>query len=432
MVPGTGIYVSDALWLGFLGAGTRWHPAPESIFHVPAYLSRKTGKTKVCCPTYEMGGRFLHVVDEGAEMSVIKRGNSKYWYIQFQLNGKTYIRSSRTVEKRLAEQMEREWKRQLHANQFLGQKERISFGDAIDGFIKTKQGIANHKNLLIQRCVIFRLYSVHRYIDEITSQEMERLKRDRFSEGVGDATVKHMFNLVRGAWKYARRMGYQVSEFQIPNIKTPKHRLRYLSFDEEKLLLKELNPLREGNGLRPYKERADQIKRAMQDAYDLVIILLDTGARYGEIANIEWSNINLPDRSIRLWRPKVRNESILFLTDRAYRILSLRHQNKASQYVFMNKKGGPRGYAAQAIRKAMKRAGLSDCTIHTLRHTHATRLIQNGMNIYEVKEVLGHSDIKTTMRYAHLEQRDVSSRARDVIERINHANNNQLLTVVKR
>lgn len=352
-------------------------------------------------------------------MSVIKRGNSRYWYIQFQLNGKTYIRSSRTIEKRLAEQMEREWKRQLHANQFLGQKERISFGDAIDGFVRTKQGIANYKNLLIQRSVVFRLYSVNRYIDEITSQDMERLKRDRFSEGVGDATVKHMFNLVRGAWKYARKMGYQVSDFQIPNIKTPKHRLRYLSFDEEKLLLKELNPLREGNGLRPFNERSDQIKRAMQDAYDLVILLLDTGARYGEIANIEWSNINLPDRSIRLWRPKVQNESILFMTDRAFRILERRHTTKTYPNVFLNKKGGPRGYAAQAIRKAMKRAGLADCTIHTLRHTHATRLIQNGMSVYEVKEILGHSDIKTTMRYAHLEQREVSSRARDVINMIN-------------
>jgi site-specific recombinase XerD len=41
------------------------------------------------------------------------------------------------------------------------------------------------------------------------------------------------------------------------------------------------------------------------------------------------------------------------------------------------------------------------------------------MTVYEVKEILGHTDIKTTMRYAHLEQRDVSSRARDVINKLN-------------
>ena len=57
--------------------------------------------------------------------------------------------------------------------------------------------------------------------------------------------------------------------------------------------------------------------------------------------------------------------------------------------------------------------------MHTLRHTLASRLIQNGMSVYEVREILGHSDIKTTMRYAHLEQRQVTSKARDVINQLN-------------
>ena len=72
-----------------------------------------------------------------------------------------------------------------------------------------------------------------------------------------------------------------------------------------------------------------------------------------------------------------------------------------------------------AIRKALRASGLHDCTIHTLRHTHASRLIQNGLNLYEVRDVLGHADIKTTMRYAHLERRQVTSKARDVINRLN-------------
>ena len=73
---------------------------------------------------------------------------------------------------------------------------------------------------------------------------------------------------------------------------------------------------------------------------------------------------------------------------------------------------------------------LRDCRIHTLRHTHASRLIQNGMSVYEVKEILGHSDIKTTLRYAHLEQRQVSSKARDVINRLNR-NSDRLVLVQK-
>ena len=58
-----------------------------------------------------------------------------------------------------------------------------------------------------------------------------------------------------------------------------------------------------------------------------------------------------------------------------------------------------------------------------LRHTHSTRLIQNGLNLNEIKETLGYSDIKTTMRYAHIEQSKVSREAVDVI---NIFNNKQL------
>jgi len=50
------------------------------------------------------------------------------------------------------------------------------------------------------------------------------------------------------------------------------------------------------------------------------------------------------------------------------------------------------------------------------RHTLASKLIQNGLNIYEVKEILGHTDIKTTMRYAHLEVQEVSRKAKAVLD----------------
>lgn len=365
-------------------------------------------------------------------MSVLKRGNSKNWYIQFQFRSKTYIRSSRTTDKRLAEQMEREWRRQLHAHEYLGNRERILITDILNQFIESKKGTPNHRNLDVHRKILQRLFETNRFLDEITSKDLERLKRDREREQAGPATIKHTFNLIRGMWKYGKKMGYQVGDLEYPVVKLPKHRLRYLSVDEEKRLLAELDPKRTGRGLKPFSEQSDDMQQSLIDVYDLVVILLDTGARHSEIANIEWRNINLDEKTIRLWRPKVQNESVLYMTDRVYRILRRRHQSRAGAYLFTNKKGGARGYASQSIRKAMKRAGLNDCTIHTLRHTHATRLIQNGMSVYEVKEILGHSDIKTTMRYAHLEQRDVSSRARDVINKINTRIEKPGLTVVQK
>jgi len=118
------------------------------------------------------------------------------------------------------------------------------------------------------------------------------------------------------------------------------------------------------------------------------------------------------------------------MTSRVRKILEDRYSQLHSRYVFTNKLGGPRGYASQSIRKAMKRAGLTGCTIHTIRHTHTTRLIQNEMSVYEVKEILGYSDIKTTMRYAHLEQKVVSSQARNLIDKMNRDSGKPTLRIV--
>ena len=106
------------------------------------------------------------------------------------------------------------------------------------------------------------------------------------------------------------------------------------------------------------------------------------------------------------------------MTKRVHAVIQRRLQTRASEYLFTSNDGGPRRNNNIAIRKAYKRAGLHDCTIHTLRHTHATRLVQNGLSIYEVRSVLGHTDIKTTMRYAHLETAEVTEKARDLIEDI--------------
>jgi integrase len=353
-------------------------------------------------------------------MGVSRRDNSRYWYIQFQFQGRTYIRSSRTTDKRAAEQMEREWKRTLHAQRFLGQRERITIRDAVALFMSSKQGTPNHRNLAAHARTLERTFRSGRYLDEITTEDTERLLRDREREGASPATIRHLFNLLGGTRKNAKRLGYQASDFDLPAVKVDKSRLRYLSAAEEGCLLAELDPHRPIQGVPPYERRRPSLIRQMWDVHDLVVLLLDTGARYSEIANLEWRQINLDDGTIHLWRPKVQNESVLYMTDRAAQVLRRRFADRrSSRHVFQNKKGGKRGYAGIAIRKAIRRAQLEDCCIHTLRHTHASRLIQNGMSLYEVKEVLGHSDIKTTMRYAHLERREVLSRARDVIDRLN-------------
>ena len=82
-----------------------------------------------------------------------------------------------------------------------------------------------------------------------------------------------------------------------------------------------------------FEYRPESENRMYQDNYDLVVLLLDTGARYGEITNINWSAIYLDKGTINLWRPKVRNESIIYMTTRVKNILTRRYESRVSETV---------------------------------------------------------------------------------------------------
>src|ERR1035437_2901530 len=173
-----------------------------------------------------------------------------------------------------------------------------------------------------------------KHIDELKSHDLGKFKRDRIAEDVGAECTKYGLLLIRGTLKFAQQLGYQVSDIAFPQIKLAKNSLRHLSDDEERRLLVALNPLRHGAGLPPVAERSAEMQRSLQDAYDLVILLLDTGARYSEIANIEWSRIDLASRTIHLWWQKVQNETVLYMTDRVFEVLSHREAIKTNRYVF--------------------------------------------------------------------------------------------------
>jgi integrase len=332
------------------------------------------------------------------------------------MNGKTFIKSSKTMDHKIAERMEVEWRAQLHRQLTLGEPERITLDESVALFLRSRAGTPNHRGLYHCSKTILRRLSHRKYLDELTNIDLERYQQDRLRDGLSPQTIYHQFAVVRGAVKIAKRLGFRSPSLDYPSVKIPKHKVRYLTLEEEGKLLDELDPNREQFGLLPLGVRPEKLKRQLQDCYDLVVCLLDTGARYSEIANIRWDQIDMDQGLIGLWRSKVSNEGVIAMTKRVRAVFARRYQERGGDFVFTNSEGGKRGYAPQSIRKAMRRAGLHDVRIHTLRHTLATRLIQNGMTVYEVKSILGHSDIRTTMRYAHLEQRQVATKARDILE----------------
>jgi hypothetical protein len=106
----------------------------------------------------------------GITMTILKRGNSKCWYIQFQIAGRTIIKSSRTTSRKAAEQIETQLRSQAHAERYLGQKPSITLEQAIDKFIEGKAGTPNHRNLLGHKRTILALIRGSMRIDDVTTE----------------------------------------------------------------------------------------------------------------------------------------------------------------------------------------------------------------------------------------------------------------------
>ena len=364
-------------------------------------------------------------------MGVHKRG--RYWYAAFMIGGKAYLRSTKTTNKTQALAFERKWRNEVHAKEFLGDLDDIKLHEAIDQYLKTKEDTASHKGLLSISKGLKAHFDKELLLHRLSTAEIERWVQMRKDQGRKSQTVQHGIHVMRGTVEHARKLGYRVAEIEWPRMKKDKGRLKYLTVEQEQKLLQELQPDRP-IGPKPQHDPNKwpaEKKRARRDNYHLVQMLLDTGARYSEVAGLSWRQVDLVERTINLWRSKVSNESVLYMTDRIYAVLKERSDHKDhDEWVFANRaKTGPRPHSTGAIRKAMKRAGLDGFRCHDLRHTAASRLVQNGLSLQEVSSILGHTTLQMSARYAHLQPAETSRKARDVLNRVNQANKPSLKIV---
>jgi integrase len=309
---------------------------------------------------------------------------------------------------------EREFRKQF-IDENRGLRQQISFGKALDMYIESKEGTPNHKNLSRHAQVLTALALRSSPLHEIDTKDINRFVAEQRRAGSSNATIKHRLQTLRSTINLADDNGYLVPDLKYPKLKTTRGRTRVLSDDEMLAVENELHP---GKDFGNYHISEDA-RRFRQDAYDLWILFCGTGARFTEISKLEWSQIKLTNRTILLYRPKVDNETSLVMTDKVYDVLSRRaHNPQSRRYVFTDRKGNARSYSGGAIRKAIKRAGLdSDVTPHVVRHTVATRLLENGLNIQEVQYIMGHADQSTTARYLHASTQSSARRAALVLNR---------------
>lgn len=230
----------------------------------------------------------------------------------------------------------------------------------------------------------------HLYLDEVNHNHLSTLF-NKHSLTHEPASTNRVIIMIRYIFNCAKRWG-AVNLKDNPTANIPLYtvnnkRERYLTPDEVNRLLVALN-----------ESKAPMLKY-------IVMFLLLTGARKSEVINAKWDDFDLESRIWTIEFNKTGQTRYVPLSDAAVDLLLSVPVLKDCDYVFANPKTKrPFKHIFGAWDLVRSRAGIADVRIHDLRHSFASFLINNGRSLYEVQKILGHTQVKTTQRYAHLNQ----------------------------
>lgn len=216
-------------------------------------------------------------------------------------------------------------------------------------------------------------------IQDIGSELIERYKAKRKTE-VSPATVNREIAFLKTVFNKAAEWGRLESSplKNVKKFKEPNPKDRILTPDEMNTLIEVAE-----NHLKP-----------------ILIIALNTGMRRGEILGLKWENVNLSKRHIHIEDSKSGKSRDIPMNSLVIEALSTIHQN--SEYVFFNPKTKrPIQDVKKAFKTACKNTNIKGVRFHDLRHTAGTRMVEAGVDLVTIKEILGHSTIQMTMRYCH-------------------------------
>jgi integrase len=141
---------------------------------------------------------------------------------------------------------------------------------------------------------------------------------------------------------------------------------------------------------------------------DIVIFAINTGLRLMEILTLEWNQINFKDRYVILDNvnhiTKSKRIRSVPLNINALQVLTERERETKGNFVFSNNEEILKGdFVSKKFKKYIIKANLNPkLKFHSLRHSFASWLVQKGISIYQVSQLLGHSDLKVTQIYSHL------------------------------
>mgnify|MGYP005632099489 CR=1 FL=1 len=149
------------------------------------------------------------------------------------------------------------------------------------------------------------------------------------------------------------------------------------------------------------KEEVEKLLKAAENERDKIIVraLYSTGVRVSELCNLKWDDINLDSGEVRV-RGKGNKERIVLMDAETLNLLKeYKEKHPSKEKVFPI---SPRT-VQRIVKKVAEKAGIrKKCTPHALRHSLATHLLEKGVDIRIIQELLGHSSLSTTQIYTHV------------------------------
>ena len=116
-------------------------------------------------------------------MSLIKRPNSRYWYVQIQIDNRTFVRSTKTTDRKIALRVADKIRADLHQEVILGDAKAISFGEALRRYVDWKCGTPNHSNLISHEKTILGLINRSTPLETVTTSVIEKFIHRRMIAG---------------------------------------------------------------------------------------------------------------------------------------------------------------------------------------------------------------------------------------------------------
>jgi len=248
--------------------------------------------------------------------------------------------------------------------------------EKFESYSKTNKKANTHASHLYSLLHLRKVFD-NEYLEDITVLKIEEYKAKR-SECVKPASLNRELACIKYMFNLAEEWGF---------IKTN--------------IAKKIKMVKEPSGRVQYLKTKDDIQKLISSCVPghlrmAVIIALNTGMRRGEILSLTKDRIDLENKLIRVFESKSgkpRDVPINKILHKALR-------------EWMEKIDGNELFAVKEIKRsfntACRKAGIKNFTFHDLRHTFASHLVMDGVDIATVSRLLGHANIQMTMKYAHL------------------------------